>query len=228
MFCADLDVGLTLPFTDVFEKRDPILPIAAKVGIKAGAALGKELFFDDKRDLADIQGREAFLPIAAKVGIKAGSLIGKELFFDNKRDLESMEKRQPVLPIAAKVGIKAGAMLGKKLFFDEKRDVAGHAERDAFIEFNPSDDSPFNPFDDPGVIGKREAQSGLKDAINWWANEVNDDSPLNPFDDSGVPGKRSAEAQPFIKDVLDKVIPQDENDDTSFNPLDGTLNIFRE
>lgn len=55
---------------------------------------------------------------------------------------------------------------------------------------------------------------------------MNDDSPLNPFDDPGLPGKkRSPEAKPSIKDVLDKVIPQDENDDTSFYPLDGTLNI---
>ena len=368
------------------EKREPFLPIAAKVGVKAGIMAGKKIFFD-KRDVHEVEKRDAeaepvwALPLAAKVGIKAGILAGKKIFFD-KRDLEEFEKREaalPVIPIAAKVGWKAGLQAGKELFFDK---------RDAFIEFNPSDDDPFNPFDDPGVIGKRAlplaAKVGIKaglqlgkelffdkrdaltvaegsdlptewdgipgygkrdalltlpvindfngdgnrfsdvrpklnpidfadlpekrdaelnfienavrwwakeatdddpmnpfddpglpgkrdaepnfieNAVRWWAKEATDDDPMNPFDDPGLPGKRdaqpqefkaglpnpvqwwgkkvtdgsikpfqglpakrNAEAEPFIKDVLNKVLPQDENDDTSFNPLDGTLNIFK-
>ncbi|KAI5360454.1 hypothetical protein Slin14017_G086290 [Septoria linicola] len=66
-----------------------------------------------------------------------------------------------------------------------------------FSKANPNDDSPFNPFDDPGLPGKakREAEPFLSGLIPDFSKaNPNDDSPFNPFDDPGLPGKAKREA----------------------------------
>ncbi|USW55059.1 hypothetical protein Slin15195_G083780 [Septoria linicola] len=90
-----------------------------------------------------------------------------------------------------------------------------------FSKANPNDDSPFNPFDDPGLPGKRDAEPFLNNLIPDFSKaNPNDDSPFNPFDDSGLPGKAKREAEPFLSGLIPDFSKANPNDDSPFNPFD--------
>ncbi|KAI5369446.1 hypothetical protein Slin15195_G003220 [Septoria linicola] len=182
----------------------------------------------DGADLSCNEKREAEPALGLGAGVRAGLKLGKELFFDDKKkraadpgfidDLKSdWEQVKGSWGDIIDGKPPDGVIVSRDAQFDLKSLIPD------FSKANPNDDSPFNPFDDPGFPGKakRDPQFDLKGLIpDFGKGNPNDDSPFNPFDDPGLPGKAKRDAQFDLKSLIPDFSKANPNDDSPFNPFD--------